>query len=568
MSIWDNIKHDNNIVETYEKKTSKKSKKNTKFNCRNKDITITKKGIKISTQLLKDLEIQKKIINMFTIKIKTITGYYKIVQNHKIDTKYNRMILPRFGFLEYIENNFKNYNIINNIKSGEVPSIEFKWNGSFAGNQSIIATHIMKNQFSNESVKAGKAGLVLNLQAGQGKTFLAVGLMEKIQKKSLIVCHNKTIMYQWVEVLKGAYPNNKIGVFYGDKKEHGCDITVAIINTLLLQDASFFKQFGYMILDEVHEYCSKTRKQIYNMGQCTYMLGLSATPDRIDGLNKINDWCCGSVLVASELDGYTEDDIPFKGEVTMLKYIGHPNFTKIITNKALDIVSFSEMVTQLCDDYYRTHLIVKSIYELRKNNMNIFVFADRRKYLSQIKEELDRFNIINEVWDDYVDVKSNRLVGGATAEEIKQVEEQSNVILTTYQFMGTGKSIPKMDAIILTTPRKTKSRQYINRIFRLGSNYNIVRKIIDVVDWSTSMKGQWYNRKKYYDEMSYPISVKRVSYEELEPEMIEMGILCYDNSTDDDPINKSLTELEELLNKTKVLELELEDLELLNQYSD
>lgn len=125
-----------------------------------------------------------------------------------------------------------------------------------------------------------------------------------------------------------------------------------------------------------------------------------------------------------------------------------------------------------------------------------------------------------------------------------------------------------MDAIILTTPRKTKSRQYINRIFRLGSNYDIMRKIIDVVDWSTSMKGQWYNRKKYYDEMSYPISVKRVSYEELEPEMIEMGILCYDNSTEDDPINKSLTELEEILNKTKVLELELEDLELLNQYSN
>ena len=164
----------------------------------------------------------------------------------------------------------------------------------------------------------------------------------------------------------------------------------------------------------------------------------------------------------------------------------------------------------------------------------------------------DRFKIINELWCDEV-VNSKRLVGGATAEEIKFAEEYSNVILTTYQFMGTGKSIPKMDSIILTTPRKRKSEQFIGRIFRLGSNYSITRKIIDIVDWSCCFKSQWYMRKKYYDSQGYEIKIRPVKYEELEDEMREMGILQNEDEDVPDIIDKSLSELEELLNKTKLI---------------
>jgi hypothetical protein len=222
------------------------------------------------------------------------------------------------------------------------------------------------------------------------------------------------------------------------------------------------------------------------------------------------------------------------------------------------------MVNQLCTDFYRIHLIVKIAYELRKQNMNVFIFADRRGYLDEIREELNRFNITNEIVED---IKSTRLVGGAKAEDIKHAEIHSNVILTTYQFMGTGKSIPKMDSIILTTPRKSKSRQYINRIFRLGSNYDITRKIIDIVDWSTPMKSQWYKRKLYYDEMKYPINIKKVDYTELETEMLDMGIINHDvdngdeldnienhvNVIDGNSIENSLLELERLIEKNKII---------------
>ena len=230
----------------------------------------------------------------------------------------------------------------------------------------------------------------------------------------------------------------------------------------------------------------------------------------------------------------------------MIKYKGHPDFTEIILNKKLDVVSNPQMISQLCEDFYRIYLIVKLTYELRKSFMNIFIFADRRNYLEKICDALNKFKLYNV---EFLDTNAARLVGGASSEEIKYVETNSNIILTTYQFMGTGKSIPKMDAIILATPRKSKSRQYINRIFRLGSDYSINRKIIDIVDWSTPMKSQWYKRKLYYDEMKYPINIIDIDYKKIEIEMLEMGLIKYES----DDIDKSLTELEELMNKKSIL---------------
>jgi hypothetical protein len=42
-----------------------------------------------------------------------------------------------------------------------------------------------------------------------------------------------------------------------------------------------------------------------------------------------------------------------------------------------------------------------------------------------------------------------------------------------------------------------------------------VRNIIDIVDWDTTLKSQWYSRKKYYAEKEYPISVEQARWNEF-----------------------------------------------------
>ena len=212
------------------------------------------------------------------------------------------------------------------------------------------------------------------------------------------------------------------------------------------------------------------------------------------------------------IPNYIKDDVKFEGNITKISYMGHHDYTRPIINDKTGMICHSAMINKICDDPYRIHIIVKAIFELRGQNKFIFVFADRRNYLTQIREELDLFEFkYQELLNESDELKVKQLMGGGTVTDMEHAKQHCNVILTTYQYMGTGCSIPKMDALILATPKKKKGKQYVNRIFRLGSDYGSVREIVDIVDMHTHMKSQWYKRKKYYDEKKYAIKDKVVN---------------------------------------------------------
>lgn len=478
------------------------------------------KGVSTKLDALKESGLYNKFVNHFVVKQQLLT-YVKKIYNHKVFPKKNMIVFPRFGMIKFLEENYVNYTLKNLIPKGIDPSVPFRWTGSFKGNQQIVVNYIMENIFNKKSNKRGNSGLILNLEAGQGKSYIGMGLIEKLKKNTLIVTHNCTIMNQWVKILKEAYPHNTIGKYYGLKKEFG-DIVVGVINSLVTrcvingQEVSsfkFFSHFGFMIIDEAHEYSSNMRKKIYNKAQTQYVLGLSATPDERPGMDDINTWGCGEILDAKELVGYSVKDIPFTGEVNMIKYLGHPNYTQVVINEKTGLLCFTSTIRQICEDPYRIKIIIREINKLRNDDKFVFVFADRRKYLEKIAVEFTNYQMMT---NDKEHDKVIALMGGSTDSEMIYAKEKCAVILTTYQYMGTGCSIPKMNSIVLTTPRKKKSKQYINRIFRLGSNYNIKRKIIDVVDWHTCAKSQWYIRKKYYLSKKYPIIETTISYSDID----------------------------------------------------
>jgi len=592
MTDWDKIiKNDDNITSIKTINLQKKEKYLKNLN--GLELHLGKKGINVCMYKLQDLGIYKTLINNFTISVKTIMGYIQKIKSYTKNLENSTITFPRFGLLSFFKKNYKNYNIVKNIKSGNKPSVKFEWNGDFKNNQIIIKDHIMKNIYNIENRRIGNCGLILNLEAGQGKSYLATGIMESLQKKTLIICHNKSILNQWVELLEVAYPNNKIGVYYGEKKTDG-DIIVSIINSLLLDNFyfdiakadksnsdkakadkakadksnsgkisrdDFFEMFGFVILDEIHEYSGGKRKGIYKLIQSKYMLGLSATPDEnVNGMDVINTWNCGDILEADKLPGYSVENINFKGNVSRINYFGNPEYTQLVLNEKLGIVSCSSMISQICEDPYRLYLITKIVFDLLNKHQYIFVFTDRREYLNNIKTQLEKNNISTHFLlseKDKCDITT--LMGGSKPQEIDFAKNKSDIILTTYQFMGTGISIPKMNAIVLATPRKTKSKQYINRIFRLGSNYDITREIVDIVDVSTPMKSQYYKRKKHYDEKKYPITTTKIKWDELESEMIEKQIedeFIEDNNTSThSPENDSSENI-----KCESLELELNKL--------
>lgn len=501
---------------------------------------ITPRGLEININelLLKyKHEGLKKIQNKFIIRYKSPIGTYYITKLlYFIHDEI--IIFPRFlGFkllnLKIIDK------IENNILKGE--SIKLNYIGKSNQNQINIINHIFENIYTNQNINLGKAGLTLKVLAGFGKTFIAMDLMSRINKKTLIIVPNTYLLKQWVELLTKYFPNNTIGEYYGKKKKDG-DIIVGIINSLIndkfeLKDPinkkikytysyeDFFEQFGFIILDESHIYCTDIFKVIYNRFQSTYMLGLSATPnERNNKCDLISHAHIGEVLDAHQLPNFIHSDIKFQAEVNIIKYNAPDEYIKVHINPTTNMVCVPQIIEDLINDEYRNKLILNELFNLFDLKLNIFVFSERRGHLEYLYNE---FNCLleekyNSEFQDYISIPelniNNNLVlyGGSSDEDIQNAKEKSNIIFTTYSYSSTGVSIDKMNAVILSTPRKSKARQIIGRIFRLNKNNNHIKRIIiDIVDNKTILKNQLYNRMSAYKERESTIIKKNINFDEI-----------------------------------------------------
>lgn len=500
-------------------------------------IPITKSGAFISYDLfhskkikyntLEEVAIVKKVENYFTIKTANIMGGFVQSKCCTNDKKKRRIIVPRFGVFELLSNpqnkssNAKfclPYSVNSQIRDG-IP-VEYVWSAELNENQKVISTYIKNNNFSEERVVAGSAGLILQLDAGQGKSFLAAYFLSIVKERACIILHSTSLIEQWKKVLEQCYPGISIGEYYGKVKKQG-DVMLVIVNSGIsdvfkfpktkttvaveLTPIEFYSQFGIIIFDEAHIYCNNFAKRIFKVAQSKYMLGLSATPvDNPNKFDKIIQWNIGPVVYSSNIPGYVASNAEFKATVHRLNYYGPPSHTKLIKNNITDMVSISSTVSMICEDDARNNLIIECVKKCLESELFTFVFADRRDYLEKLRQMLFIATAVEgEVLVD--DTDYIRLVGGTKAAALETAEITSRVLFVSYQFLGTGKSIPKMNAAVFATPRKSKSEQYAGRIFRLGSDQTIERQIYDIVDMRLVLKNQWYVRKKYYDGKGFTI---------------------------------------------------------------
>jgi superfamily II DNA or RNA helicase len=505
----------------------------------NKSITgiLTQRGLEVNLNqlLLKySKEGVKKIQNKFIIRYKSPIGTYYITKLlYFIHNEH--IIFPRFlGF------KLCKLHIISNIKNNIHAGIDIVLNyiGKSNENQQNIISHIMQNIYTKNNLLFGKCGLTLKVLAGFGKTFIAMDLISKINKKTLIIVPNTYLLKQWVELLKQYFPNNTIGEYYGKNKQDG-DIIVSIVNSLIndefeLKDyynkkiknkynyEDFFKQFGFIILDESHIYCTDIFKIIYNRFQSSYMLGLSATPDeRLNKCDLISHAHIGEILDAHTLPNFIHSDIKFSADLHLIKYNAPDEYVKIHINPTTNMICVPQIIEDIINDEYRNKLILNELLKLFNLQLNIFVFSERRSHLEYL---YNQFNyLLEEKYESNLSIPelniNNNLVlyGGSSDYDIEKAKNKSNIIFTTYSYSSTGVSIDKMNAVILTTPRKSKAKQIIGRIFRLNKeNSHIKRIIIDIIDNKHVLKNQLYSRMDAYKERECNIYKKNINYNEIE----------------------------------------------------
>lgn len=131
-----------------------------------------------------------------------------------------------------------------------------------------------------------KKGIVV-LPTGTGKTFLAAFDAKKATGKILFIVHRLDILSQSKDAFEKIYPKETLGLLAGDVKENtNARILFASKDTLRNPDVLYHykaNEFDYIIVDEVHHGQAQSYQMILDYFQPNFfMLGLTATPDRMD----------------------------------------------------------------------------------------------------------------------------------------------------------------------------------------------------------------------------------------------------------------------------------------------
>jgi superfamily II DNA or RNA helicase len=139
---------------------------------------------------------------------------------------------------------------------------------------------------------SGRRGQII-MPTGTGKTEVALAAMAEVQTATLVVAPVRDLMYQWHRRILAAFGYDA-GIV-GDSLFDIKPITVTTYDSACIHVDKMGAGFGLLIFDEEHHLPSPCRREAAILSTAPYRLGLSATPERSDGLHEDLDWLIGPV---------------------------------------------------------------------------------------------------------------------------------------------------------------------------------------------------------------------------------------------------------------------------------
>jgi hypothetical protein len=132
---------------------------------------------------------------------------------------------------------------------------------------------------------------ILHTPTAFGKTVTAIGMITKRKVNTLILVHSRQLLAQWQDRLRSFLPEAEIGVILGGKKKPTGSIDIATYQSLINKKentvSQIVQEYGHVIVDECHHVSAPRFEMVLNEVRAKYVLGLTATPERQDGHQKI-----------------------------------------------------------------------------------------------------------------------------------------------------------------------------------------------------------------------------------------------------------------------------------------
>ncbi|KHD37130.1 DNA helicase [Clostridium acetobutylicum] len=343
---------------------------------------------------------------------------------------------------------------------------------------------------------------------GIGKTYLAA-FDSRSFKKVLFVAHRQEILEQAETAFKSVREDIATGFFSGGDKSTDCDIVFATVQTLgqarYLSEEYFEKNyFDYIVIDEFHHAAAKNYQNIINYFTPKFLLGITATPERMDNKD-VFEICYYNVVYEVRLKEAIN-----KGWLVPFRYYGifdETDYSKITfkngkyNEEELEKAFMIEKRADLILSHYRKY-----------NSEKALGFCSSRKHANYMAE----YFCNNGIEACAVLSGDSMSYSMGRKEALEKLRQGKIKVIFSVDMFNEGLDVPNIDMVMFLRPtesaaiflqqlgrglRKSCDKKYLNVLDFIG-NYkkaNLVPYLL-----SGDMKSMGNIRKSIPKEEEYP----------------------------------------------------------------
>jgi superfamily II DNA or RNA helicase len=232
-------------------------------------------------------------------------------------------------------------------------------------------------------------------------------------------------------------------------------ITVALVQSLYRVAPGVAAHVGHLVVDECHRAPSRTFTEAVSAFDCRFMLGLSATPWRRDGLSRLIYWSLGDKVHEVDKQALVKAGHVLVADVVWRETDFRPTYDPT--------TEYSRMLSELTLDPARNALIALDVAREAGNGGGVcLVLSDRKAHCEALRALLAGLGVEAAVLTgDLSKVARTAVVEALDAGQVR-------VLIATGQLLGEGFDCKELSTLFLATPIKFNGRllQYLGRVLR------------------------------------------------------------------------------------------------------
>jgi len=323
---------------------------------------------------------------------------------------------------------------------------------------------------------------IINAWVSWGKTFTALAIAGKLGQKTLVITHTVSLRNQWAREVEKVY-GFKPGIIGSGQMNLDAPIVIGNTQTLSRNVPLIRKEFGTLILDEMHHVSSPTFSKILDTNYCRYKIGLSGTIERKDGKHVVfRDYFSSKIFKPIKENSMTPTIAIYRSDVRFMDGANIPWAKRInaLTNN---------------EEYRHTVAMLAAAYAAKGHK--VLVVSDRvhfLKYCAELAGE-KAVCVTGEVSHEKREELVNEILHG-----------DKNILFGTQAIFSEGISVNSLSCLILGTPINNDPllTQLIGRVVREreGKKEPVV---VDIHLKGKTAQRQASNRMGYYIKQGYAI---------------------------------------------------------------